>query len=180
MPPAFAQMRSTPRQEPVAAAVVAKGSRSSALHCLNFLVADALELVPDALEYLRRVKTPQVFKFCAIPQVMAIATLDACFDNPRVFTGVVKIRKGMAARLILACGSIAPVEAWFYSFARRMESRCPADDPSRAKLLAATATIVDLTAESARRLSHGSSCSFGLLRRDWRPRWLARSFIEGR
>ena len=91
--------------------MVAKGSRSSALHCLNFLVADALELVPDALEYLRRVKTPQVFKFCAIPQVMAIATLDACFDNPRVFTGVVKIRKGMAARLILACGSIAPVEA---------------------------------------------------------------------
>ena len=133
--------------------MVAKGSRSSALHCLNFLVADALELVPDALEYLRRVKTPQVFKFCAIPQVMAIATLDACFDNPRVFTGVVKIRKGMAARLILACGSIAPVEAWFYSFARRMESRCPADDPSRAKLLAATATIVDLTAESARRLA---------------------------
>ena len=84
---------------------------------------------------------------------MAIATLEECFDNARVFTGVVKIRKGMAARLILACGSIAPVEAWFYSFARRMESRCPADDPSRAKLLAATATIVDLTAESARRLA---------------------------
>jgi len=34
-------------------------------------------------------------------QVMAIATLVECFDNPRVFTGVVKIRKGLAARLIL-------------------------------------------------------------------------------
>eukprot|EP00438_Fugacium_kawagutii_P002712 Skav222414 [mRNA] locus=scaffold2890:5994:12121:+ [translate_table: standard] len=36
-------------------------------------------------------------------EVMAIATLVACFDNPLVFTGVVKIRKGLTARLIVAC-----------------------------------------------------------------------------
>ena len=32
---------------------------------------------------------------------MAIATLYECFDNEEVFTGVVKIRKGTAARLIV-------------------------------------------------------------------------------
>ncbi|CAE7902661.1 unnamed protein product, partial [Symbiodinium microadriaticum] len=79
---------------------LAKGVGEQALLCLNDLVADALELVPDSLEYLERVKTPSMYRFCAIPQVMAIATLAACFDNPLVFTGVVKIRKGLTARLI--------------------------------------------------------------------------------
>ena len=41
------------------------------LDCLNFLVADALELVPDALQYLSLLKTEEVFRFCAIPQVRA-------------------------------------------------------------------------------------------------------------
>ena len=48
-----------------------------------------------------RLKTPEVYRFCAIPQVMAVATLYECFDNEEVFTGVVKIRKGTAARLIV-------------------------------------------------------------------------------
>jgi farnesyl-diphosphate farnesyltransferase/isopentenyl-diphosphate delta-isomerase type 1 len=84
-----------------AAKIVTKGASDRALHCLNDLVADALELVPDALEYLSRLRTPEVYRFCAIPQVMAIATLYDCFDNEEVFTGVVKIRKGAAARLIV-------------------------------------------------------------------------------
>ena len=33
---------------------------------------------------------------------MAIATLAACYNNPRVFTGVVKIRKGQAVELMMA------------------------------------------------------------------------------
>ena len=61
-----------------------KGASDRALHCLNDLVADALELVPDALTYLSLCKTPEVYRFCAIPQVMAIATLVACLDNPDV------------------------------------------------------------------------------------------------
>lgn len=35
-------------------------------------------------------------------QTMAIATLAACYDNPKVFTGVVKIRKGQAVELMMA------------------------------------------------------------------------------
>ncbi len=32
---------------------------------------------------------------------MAIGTLAACYNNPRVFTGVVKIRKGQAVEMIM-------------------------------------------------------------------------------
>lgn len=32
---------------------------------------------------------------------MAIATLAACYNNPGVFTGIVKIRKGQAVELIM-------------------------------------------------------------------------------
>lgn len=104
-----------------AGAVMAKGVGVQALACLNELVADALELVPDCLEYLERLKTPSIYRFCAIPQIMAIATLAECFDNPRLFTGVVKIRKGLTARLICACvdGPDA-VHWWFSTFATEL------------------------------------------------------------
>jgi farnesyl-diphosphate farnesyltransferase len=101
--------------------VAAKGVGVQALACVNELVADALELVPDCLEYLERLKTPAVFRFCAIPQVMALATLDECFDNPKLFTGVVKIRKGLTARLI--CATVDGPDAtywWFRHFARKL------------------------------------------------------------
>ena len=34
-------------------------------------------------------------------QTMAIATLAVCYNNPAVFTGVVKIRKGQAVALMM-------------------------------------------------------------------------------
>lgn len=43
--------------------------RDRALACLNHLCADALELVPDTLEYMSLLEEESVFKFCAIPQV---------------------------------------------------------------------------------------------------------------
>lgn len=41
-----------------------------------------------------RLRNPSVFRFCAIPQIMAIATLAECYGNPEVFKRVVKIPKG--------------------------------------------------------------------------------------
>ena len=37
---------------------------------------------------------------------MAIATLALCYNNPGVFTGVVKIRKGQAVQLIMGSDSM--------------------------------------------------------------------------
>lgn len=47
----------------------------NALACLNELVTDALALVPDCLAYMRQIKNPEVFRFCAIPQVGASTRL---------------------------------------------------------------------------------------------------------
>ena len=136
--------------DPKGGAIVGLGSRTSGLDCLNFLVADALELVPDCITYLEVLRTPEVFRFSAIPQVMAIATLEECFDNPRVFSGVVKIRKGLTARLLLDSTSLDGVHVWFYRLAKRIAARCPADDPSRDKVLKAAARIVERTEARAR------------------------------
>jgi farnesyl-diphosphate farnesyltransferase len=62
----------------------------------------------DSLEYMSRLRDQQVFRFCAIPQVMAIATLAECYDNPNVFRAVVKIPRSMrcagaSARLCAPC-----------------------------------------------------------------------------
>lgn len=47
--------------------------RDNALACLNELVTDALALVPDCLAYMRQIKHPEVFRFCAIPQVRVLS-----------------------------------------------------------------------------------------------------------
>jgi len=141
------------RADPKGGAIVGKGCRTSGLACLNFLVGDALELVPDSLEYLGRLTTPEVFRFCAIPQVMAIATLEACFDNPRLFTGVVKIRKGLTARLLVDSATLDGVHYWFHALAQSMVARCPQDDPSRDMILRACGAVITITAPKANALS---------------------------
>jgi len=49
-------------------------------------------------------------------QVMAVATLERCYNNPKVFTGVVKIRKGETVRLISMATNIDAVKAVFSYF----------------------------------------------------------------
>ena len=71
------------------------------LACLNRMVADALRHLPDVVCYLKELRNPEVFRFCAIPQIMAVATLAKVYNNPAVFTENVKIRKGMAAKIMV-------------------------------------------------------------------------------
>ncbi|KAL1528042.1 hypothetical protein AB1Y20_009410 [Prymnesium parvum] len=149
--------------DPQGASIVGKGARTSSVNCLNFLVADALELVPDALAYLGNLKTPEVFQFCAIPQVMAIATLESCFDNPQVFTGVVKIRKGLAARLMIDSADQNGVHFWFNKLAKRIITRTPPDDPSKTKIVAAAERIIELTDVKARLWKTSFLASHGVI-----------------
>ncbi len=74
---------------------------SDARKALNEMVVDALRHLPDCVRYLGRLRHRAVFRFCAIPQAMAIATLVKIYDNPEVFTSKVKIRKGLAARIMV-------------------------------------------------------------------------------
>lgn len=75
----------------------AKGVR-----CVDHLVADALSHLPDCLDYLRQVQDPRNFRFCAIPQLMALSTLHLCLSNEQLFQTSVKTRRGLTARLVLS------------------------------------------------------------------------------
>lgn len=67
------------------------------MDALNHMVRNALQHVPDCIEYLAGLKDERIFRFCAIPQVMAISTLALVFNNPKSLQKPVKIRKGKAA-----------------------------------------------------------------------------------
>jgi len=89
-------------------------NETQAVACLNNMVTDALQHLPYCVEYLSSIQDESNFIFCAIPQVMAAHTLSLCYANPNIFKGAirkdlgecrnirpVKIRKGLAARLML-------------------------------------------------------------------------------
>jgi len=121
------------------------------LHCLNDLVTNALELAPDSLSYLSKLRCKENFRFCSIPQVMAIATLDKCFHNSDVFTGVVKIRKGLSCKLINGTTDLDSVHAIFHSFAltilekARVAREGGFEDPSYHRTVKACETILKIT-----------------------------------
>jgi len=123
-------------------------NRENAVHCLNELCTDALEHAPDCLTYLSRLRDPQVFHFCAIPQVMAVATLDKLYGNADVFTGVVKIRRGLSCRLIQQCGNVAALHAIFHQFAAHILQRVQPQDPNYERTVTACRTVMDLTQEA--------------------------------
>lgn len=70
-----------------------------ALFAASEMTLDALRHPTDALDYLTLLKCQSVFNFVAIPAVMAVATLDACYMNPKILRGNVKIRKGQAVQV---------------------------------------------------------------------------------
>ena len=87
--PAFKEMKE----------MCAPENEKQALWVLSGLVVDVLRHAPDCLDYLKLLKNQSAFNFCAIPQVMAIATLNEVFMNPQTFQRNVKIRKAEAARV---------------------------------------------------------------------------------
>lgn len=125
-------------------ALAEAGHRESAMACLDELVADALGHAPHSLAYLAQLRSPTVFKFCAIPQLMAIATLCECLHNPRVFTGVVKIRKTLAVQLITDCADMRAVRRWFALYARRIAAKAHSSAARDAYVATAPSTPLPL------------------------------------
>lgn len=104
-------------------------NQTSALACLNLLVTNALGHVADQLLYMSRLRNQSIFNFCAIPQVMAMATLVLCYNNPRVFTGVVKIRRGQAVALMMTCTSMSDLKAISYHLAQELLAKISPQAP---------------------------------------------------
>ncbi|KAM0749885.1 farnesyl-diphosphate farnesyltransferase [Meredithblackwellia eburnea MCA 4105] len=109
-------------------------NKNKALHALSEMTVDALSHATDALDYLTLLGNQSVFNFCAIPQVMAVATLDLCFRNVEVFKRNIKIRRGEAVKLILAATNPRDVAYIFRDHVRSIHKKCPSSDPSFVKL----------------------------------------------
>ncbi|TGJ82677.1 hypothetical protein E0Z10_g6088 [Xylaria hypoxylon] len=74
--------------------------RTEAVHCSSEMVLNALKHADECLFYMAGIKEQSVFNFVAIPQTMAIATIDLVFQNPKIFHSHIKITKGDACRLM--------------------------------------------------------------------------------
>ncbi|MDB5281254.1 MAG: squalene synthase [Bacteroidota bacterium] len=105
-------------------------SSPESLACINELVTDALTHVGNCILYLNMIQDKQVFRFCAIPQVMAMATLAKIYNNHNVFTEVVKIRKGMAAKLILKTNDMDQVRKTMEKCVDEIRKKLNTEDPN--------------------------------------------------
>ncbi|GIL43026.1 hypothetical protein Vafri_829 [Volvox africanus] len=113
-------------------------NRKQAVQCLNHMITDALRHLPYCLQYLRQLHNALVFRFCAIPQIMAMGTLALCYNNGKVFEGVVKMRRGQTAKVFQTCNDMGDVYRWFLQFLRILEAKVSSavaqDDPSLASM----------------------------------------------
>eukprot|EP00172_Hildenbrandia_rubra_P002008 Plantae.Rhodophyta-Hildenbrandia_rubra.ctg26560.p1 GENE.Plantae.Rhodophyta-Hildenbrandia_rubra.ctg26560~~Plantae.Rhodophyta-Hildenbrandia_rubra.ctg26560.p1 ORF type:complete len:505 (-),score=63.64 Plantae.Rhodophyta-Hildenbrandia_rubra.ctg26560:220-1734(-) len=121
------------------------GNRKFAVAALNHMITDALRHVPDCIEYMSHIRNPHVFNFVAIPQVMAIGTLAECYNNPRVFEGVVKLRRSLTAKLIVRTKTMTALYQLFFDSAHVMLKKVENSDPNAEKTRALLNTIIDIT-----------------------------------
>jgi len=75
--------------------------KEQALNCSSEMVLNALNQADECIFYMAGLKEQSVFNFCAIPQTMAIATLDLCFRNYPLFLRNIKITKGQACQIMV-------------------------------------------------------------------------------
>ncbi|KAK3145756.1 hypothetical protein QOZ80_3BG0256940 [Eleusine coracana subsp. coracana] len=101
-----------------------------AVQCLNDMMTNALSHAEECLEYMAALKDNAIFRFCAIPQIMAIGTYALCYNNVNVFRGVVKMRRGLTARVIDETNSMSDVYTAFYEFSSLLESKINDKDPN--------------------------------------------------
>ncbi|KAL5563109.1 hypothetical protein UlMin_032856 [Ulmus minor] len=119
-----------------------------AVQCLNDMVTNALMHAEDSLKYMSDLRDPAIFRFCAIPQIMAIGTLAMCYNNVEVFRGVVKMRRGLTAKVIDRTKTMADVYGSFYDFSSMLKSKVDLDDPNAKKTLSRLERIQKICRDS--------------------------------
>ncbi|KAI0126696.1 farnesyl-diphosphate farnesyl transferase [Xylariales sp. AK1849] len=105
-------------------------NREKAVHCSSELVLNSLRHADECLFYMAAIREQSVFNFVAIPQSMAIATLELVFQNPAIFDGNVKITKGDACQLMIeSTQNLRVVCDAFRRYARRIAKKNNPTDP---------------------------------------------------
>ena len=111
------------------------GNLEKALNCSSEMVLNALVHADECLFYLAGLKEQSVFNFAAIPQAMAIGTLDLVFRNPKLFQTNIKITKGQACRIMLeSTQNLNMVCDTFRRFARSIHKKNTPKDPNFLKI----------------------------------------------
>jgi farnesyl-diphosphate farnesyltransferase len=106
-----------------------------ALNCSSEMVLNALGHASDCLSYLVGLREQSVFNFCAIPQSMALATLELCFRNPAVFERNIKITKGDAFQLMVESSQdLKTVCEVFCRYVHRIQQKNSPKDPNFLKI----------------------------------------------
>ncbi|KAH6609398.1 squalene synthase [Trichoderma cornu-damae] len=116
--------------------------RTPAVECISAMVLDALKHVEECLFYMAGMRDQSAFNFVAIPQGMAIATLELCFRNPAVLDRNVKITKGDACQIMLECTqNLYTLCEVFRRYARRIQKKNDPRDPNFLAISARCAKI---------------------------------------
>ena len=107
----------------------------AALHCSSDMVLNSLRHADQCLFYLAGLKEQSVFNFAAIPQSMAIATLELVFRNPAIFKRNVKITKGDACRIMMqSTQNLKLVCEIFRQYTRKIHKKNTPRDPNFLKI----------------------------------------------
>ena len=120
-------------------------NRDAALNCGSEMVLNSLSHADECLFYLAGLKEQSVFNFAAIPQTMAIATLELVFRNPLVFERNIKITKGQACQIMLeSTQNLRKVCEVFRRFVRKIHAKNTPKDPNFLKISIACGKVVFL------------------------------------
>jgi farnesyl-diphosphate farnesyltransferase len=112
-----------------------KENQEAALNCSSEMVLDALTHAPECLFYLAGMKEQSVFNFAAIPQSMAIATLELVFRNPLIFEKNIKITKGQACKLMVeSTQNLQVLCEQFRIYTRKIHKKNTPKDPNFLKI----------------------------------------------
>ncbi|OIW28081.1 farnesyl-diphosphate farnesyl transferase [Coniochaeta ligniaria NRRL 30616] len=116
--------------------------RTKALECSSEMVLNALKHAEECLHYMAGIRDQSVFNFVAIPQAMAIATLELVFRNPAIFESHIKITKGDACQLMNdSTQNLRVVCDVFRKYARRIAKKNDPRDPHFLAISAACGKI---------------------------------------
>lgn len=106
-------------------------NREKALQCSSEMVLNALKHADECLFYMAGIRDQSVFNFVAIPQSMAIATLELVYRNPAIFERNIKITKGDACQLMTdSTQNLRTVCEVFRRYARRIHKKSDPRDPN--------------------------------------------------
>lgn len=105
--------------------------QDKALNCISHMVLDALKHVEECIFYMAGMRDQSCFNFVAIPQTMAIATLELTFRNPDVLKKNVKITKGDACEIMMqSTQNLFLVCEVFRKYVRRIHKKNDPRDPN--------------------------------------------------